>query len=75
MDAPVVVTCDPRWPAVFEVLRAHADEALAGVTHTTEHVGSTAVPGLGARPIIDLDVVVLDDAGVAAAIAALALGG
>jgi GrpB-like predicted nucleotidyltransferase (UPF0157 family) len=54
----VVVAYDPRWPAVFEVLKARADAALAGIAHVTEHVGSTAVPGLDAKPIIDIDVVV-----------------
>jgi GrpB-like predicted nucleotidyltransferase (UPF0157 family) len=42
----VVVPYDPQWPALFEALRARADAALAGIAHTTEHVGSTAVPGL-----------------------------
>ena len=37
-----------------------------------EHVGSTAVPGLAAKPIIDIDVVVADQAGMAEAIAMLA---
>jgi GrpB-like predicted nucleotidyltransferase (UPF0157 family) len=41
----------------------------------TEHVGSTAVPGLDAKPIIDLDVVVPDRAAAAAAITALAAAG
>jgi GrpB-like predicted nucleotidyltransferase (UPF0157 family) len=59
MSAPaVVVPYDPHWPALFETLKAHADAALAGVPHVTEHVGSTAVPGLDAKPIIDIDVVV-----------------
>lgn len=76
MDAPAVVTAyDPRWPGLFEVLRDRADAALAGVAHVTEHVGSTAVPGLDAKPIIDLDVVVPDKAAARAAIKALAAAG
>jgi GrpB-like predicted nucleotidyltransferase (UPF0157 family) len=63
VDVPaVVVAYDPRWPATFETLRDRADAALADVPHVTEHVGSTAVPGLAAKPIIDLDVVVPADA-------------
>ncbi len=59
MRAPaVVVPYDPLWPAQFESLRVLADAALGGVPHVTEHVGSTAVPGLDAKPIIDIDVVV-----------------
>lgn len=56
-------------------LRDRVDAALAGVAHVTEHVGSTAVPGLDAKPVIDLDVVVPDDAAVRSAIGALAAAG
>lgn len=38
-------------------------EALAGAEHSTVHIGSIAVPGPDAKPIIDLDVVVPDQAG------------
>jgi GrpB-like predicted nucleotidyltransferase (UPF0157 family) len=76
VDAPaVVVAYDPYWPVVFELLRARADAALADVPHVTEHVGSTAVPGLAAKPIIDMDVVVPGERGVRPAIAALSAAG
>jgi GrpB-like predicted nucleotidyltransferase (UPF0157 family) len=76
VDVPaVVVAYDPRWPGLFEDLRDRADAALAGLAHVTEHVGSTAVPGLAAKPIIDLDVVVPDDAAVGPAIGALEAAG
>ncbi len=71
----VVVPYDPRWPAQFESLRALADAALGGVLHVTEHVGSTAVPGLDAKPIIDIDVVVFSAGAVRPAIEALVQGG
>ncbi|HMH90979.1 MAG TPA: GrpB family protein [Streptosporangiaceae bacterium] len=71
----VVVPYDPRWSDVFDALRDRADAALAGIAHVTEHVGSTAVPGLDAKPIVDLDVVVPDPAGVGPAVAALAAAG
>jgi GrpB-like predicted nucleotidyltransferase (UPF0157 family) len=59
LTAPaVVVPYNPLWPAQFEALRALADVALGTIPHVTEHVGSTAVPGLDAKPIIDIDVVV-----------------
>ena len=50
-------------------------QALAGAGHVTEHIGSTAVPGLVAKPIIDLDVVVTDQDAAAAAIDALTAAG
>lgn len=76
VDIPaVVVTYDPGWPGLFRELRDRVDAALAGVAHVTEHVGSSAVPGLDAKPVIDLDVVVPDDAAVGPAIGALAAAG
>jgi GrpB-like predicted nucleotidyltransferase (UPF0157 family) len=70
-----VVAYDPSWPVTFEALRGRVDAALAAVDHVTEHVGSTAVPGLDAKPIVDMDVVVPDPVAVAAAIAGLAAAG
>jgi len=52
---PIIVTdYNPAWPAMFEQERAKLDTALGSVVVTIEHVGSTAVPGLAAKPIIDL---------------------
>jgi GrpB-like predicted nucleotidyltransferase (UPF0157 family) len=70
-----VAAYDPQWPQQFEKLRSRIDSALAGVRHITVHIGSTAVPGLDAKPIIDLDVVVADQAAVAEAISSLAAAG
>jgi GrpB-like predicted nucleotidyltransferase (UPF0157 family) len=76
MDVPAVVAeYDPRWPEAFQRLRDRVDSALTGVAHVTEHVGSTAVPGLAAKPIIDVDVVVPDETVVEPAIEALAAAG
>jgi GrpB-like predicted nucleotidyltransferase (UPF0157 family) len=76
MDVPSdVVAYDPGWPGLFEELRGRVDTSLGDIVHVTEHVGSTAVPGLDAKPIIDLDVVVADEAAVGAAIEALAAAG
>ena len=71
----MVVAYDPGWPGLFRELRDRVDAVLAGVAHMTEHVGSTAVPGLDAKPVIDLDVVVPGDAAVGPAIGALAAAG
>jgi GrpB-like predicted nucleotidyltransferase (UPF0157 family) len=61
----LVVGYDPGWPRRFESLRdEYADAmAVAGVpVAAIEHVGSTAVPGLAAKPIIDCDIVVPETA-------------
>src|SRR5438093_447657 len=50
----VVADHDPAWAAMFERERARVQEALGPIVVTVEHVGSTAVPGLAAKPIIDL---------------------
>ena len=54
----VVAEHDPAWASWFEAVRANAEPALADVPHRWEHVGSTSVPGLAAKPIVDVDVVV-----------------
>lgn len=64
-----VVEYDPGWPERFEALREEYARAMkaAGVpVKAIEHVGSTSVPGLAAKPIIDCDIVV-DQAEVTAA--------
>lgn len=55
MAAPVLLSdYDPRWPALFEQERARIVEALAPYVLAVEHFGSTAVPGLAAKPTVDL---------------------
>jgi GrpB-like predicted nucleotidyltransferase (UPF0157 family) len=61
MPLIVVVDYDPAWPRMFETLRSRIQPALADVALAIEHVGSTAVPGLAAKPIVDIDVVVSPD--------------
>jgi GrpB-like predicted nucleotidyltransferase (UPF0157 family) len=53
-----VVSYDPRWPLWFAEISAALEPYLVELPHVVEHVGSTAVPGLAAKPIIDVDVVV-----------------
>lgn len=50
----VVVPYDPLWPQLYEVERLSLKGAFERVRATIEHVGSTAVPGLAAKPIIDI---------------------
>lgn len=73
--AIVVVPYDPEWPARFAAIAATLAEALRSIPVVSiEHVGSTSVPGLAAKPVIDVDVVVRrDDLG--AAIAAMERAG
>src|SRR5207248_4184131 len=49
---------DPSWPARFEAEAARLREALGDVAVHIEHVGSTSVPGLAAKPIVDIQVAV-----------------
>jgi GrpB-like predicted nucleotidyltransferase (UPF0157 family) len=53
----VIAEHDPAWPALFERLAAPLRAAVADLGGVVEHVGSTAVPGLAAKPIVDIDVV------------------
>lgn len=54
----VIVAYDPAWPDEFERLRARAAAAVGDVAVGVEHVGSTAVPGMPAKPVVDMVVVV-----------------
>ena len=51
-----LVPADERWGEVAGVLGAQIETALAGVARGVQHVGSTSVPGLLAKPIVDLAV-------------------
>lgn len=53
---------DPEWPAMFESLEAHIRQALGDRVLGLEHVGSTSVVGLSAKPVIDMVLVVADSA-------------
>jgi GrpB-like predicted nucleotidyltransferase (UPF0157 family) len=56
---PIVVEDhDPVWREWFEQVRDHVLPAFDGMPVSIEHVGSTSVPGLAAKPIVDVDVVV-----------------
>ena len=57
-----VVAPDPTWAESFAVVRERIYAALGERVLAVEHVGSTAVPGLWAKPMIDIDLTVLDSA-------------
>ena len=62
MDRIVVVDADPKWPTQFQAIVTYLSPFVEGFIARIEHVGSTSVPGLAAKPIIDIDVVVADEA-------------
>lgn len=55
LDEPVeIVPFDRRWRELFEAERAAISRALGTAALGIEHIGSTAVPGLAAKPIVDI---------------------
>jgi len=45
---------DPAWPELFEEEKSRLEGVLQGISKSVEHYGSTAVPGLAAKPILDI---------------------
>ena len=54
----LVTPYDPAWVLAFAAIRQELTAALGPLALAIEHVGSTAVPGLWAKPILDIDVVI-----------------
>ncbi len=57
-----IVDYDPEWSRKFETHAKIIAGALGGSALRVEHIGSTSVPGLAAKPIVDILVVVQDSA-------------
>ncbi len=73
MTDPIIIEdYDPHWPERFELLRARIASTLGPLARAIEHVGSTSVPGLAAKPIVDIDVLLHTTADLPEAIARLA---
>ena len=53
-DPVVLVPYEEAWPSLFEEERAHIEGAVGPWMEEIEHIGSTAVPGLAAKPVIDI---------------------
>lgn len=51
-----VVSYDPSWPRHFEAAEARLRALLGAVVAAVDHIGSTAIPDMSAKPIIDIDV-------------------
>ena len=56
----IVVHYDPKWPQWFDEAAERIRNALGDKVLGIHHVGSTSVPGLAAKPLIDIDLVVAD---------------
>ena len=59
-QAIVLADYDPEWPKWFAQAAARVEKALGEKALEIHHVGSTSVPGLAAKPLIDIDLVVPD---------------
>lgn len=57
-DAIEIVEYNSLWPALYEQERQRIAEALGPLFAAIHHIGSTAVPGLSAKPIIDIMIAV-----------------
>ena len=55
-ESIVVVAYEPDWPRWFAEMGTRLRRELGGVALRIDHIGSTAVPGLDAKPIIDIQV-------------------
>lgn len=67
----VVQPYEKTWADDFVAIRDELDTVLHGLVLRIEHVGSTSVEGLSAKPIIDIDVVIRDRADLPEVISAL----
>lgn len=71
----MLVKYDPRWPKLFEQEAGRVRVVLGNKAWQVEHVGSTSVPGLCAKPIIDMLLVVADFADEPSYVPALEVAG
>jgi GrpB-like predicted nucleotidyltransferase (UPF0157 family) len=72
LSKPIVICeSDPQWSQLYAIEEQHLWELLSPSAMQIEHIGSTAVPGLAAKPIIDISVAVHDLADVTVYIPAL----
>ena len=55
-----VVKYDPKWKCEFEKIKAEIEKTVGDSVLSIEHVGSTSVEGMSAKPCIDIDVVIKD---------------
>jgi len=58
MKPIIVADYDPSWPSLFAAERDDLADVLGHIVADIHHVGSTSIPGLAAKPKIDIDVVI-----------------
>ena len=64
----VVLPYDVAWQSAFEKIKSEIEEAIGNLILGIEHVGSTSVEGMSAKPCIDLDVIIEDYSAFAAVV-------
>ena len=60
MKTVIVLPYDPKWKTDFENIKRELASAIGDLAIRIEHIGSTSVEGLSAKPIIDIDIVIKD---------------
>ena len=71
----ILVEYDPAWPRLYACEEARIREALGDTALQVEHTGSTSIPGLAAKPIVDIVLVVPNSADEPAYVSALEAAG
>lgn len=61
MRTIIVEDYNPDWKLQFEALKSCIEKPLQGLFLSIEHVGSTSVEGLAAKPIIDMDIIISNE--------------
>lgn len=63
----LVVEYDPKWIREFEAIASVIAEAFGALARNVHHVGSTAIPGMIAKPVLDIDVELAPEVDIATA--------
>jgi GrpB-like predicted nucleotidyltransferase (UPF0157 family) len=71
-NLPIVVEYDPAWASEFEAISSVLASALGPLATAIHHVGSTSIPGMCAKPILDIDIEMAPGAGIDAVSGVLA---
>jgi GrpB-like predicted nucleotidyltransferase (UPF0157 family) len=58
-DPVQIAPYDPGWPVRFRIIGARLRDHLGDMAQRIDHIGSTAVPGLAAKPVIDIQIAVI----------------
>jgi GrpB-like predicted nucleotidyltransferase (UPF0157 family) len=60
----VVQDYSPEWPLIFQELKSVYTAAFGSMIVDIQHVGSTSVPGLAAKPVIDIDIIIASESSI-----------